>query len=132
MIYLSHSFDRKSEIRMREMGWRRAFGLHIFNPLFDGNYNFDNRKDVPEDVVPYDISKIEECNVLIALIGKDITIGTTMEIVYARIKRKTVHVVAIEGNLSYLLSHAWIRYHADYVWGLDTFEHLLEHGYRVE
>lgn len=133
MIYLAHSFDKKEEIRNLQMKWNKQFNLNFFNPLCDGKYSkYTERAEVPTDVVMYDIQKIDDCTTLIAFIGKEITIGTTMEIVYAYNFDKQVIVCATEDNVSNLLNHAWIRHHANAIWSLDVLENCFKHGYNPD
>lgn len=120
-FYLAHPFDARKMVREMELRLEGVFGVDLLNPFYD-----TGRGDVPaidagkqleskvnfKQVVEGDIADIRRCDALVAVLCHAHSIGTIMEIVYAKMAGKRVVVL----DLANRGEHPWILYHADEIY----------------
>ena len=67
------------------------------------------RRKLPKKCVENDLKFIKKPNALIAILDKNIAIGTSQEIVYARIWGKKIYLICEP----IFAKHQWLIYHSD-------------------
>jgi nucleoside 2-deoxyribosyltransferase len=117
-LYLAHPFDSRTEMRQWELEIENRLEIEIVNPFYDitrddvdpidmgraGRYEKLN----PQELVERDLEAIERSNGVIAYINGDLSYGTIMEIVYAKLMDIPVYLVCTNGHHD----HPWLRHHA--------------------
>jgi len=94
-LYLAHPFDRRHEIRLKELIFEKETGIELVNPFYDVNRDdmelIDKGlmpprradKERGKSIVTGDLKLINSCDGILANYNKnDFSIGTPMEIFY--------------------------------------------------
>lgn len=132
-LYLAHPIDLRKEVREWQQGiQQRVPKLTLVNPFYDVNRPDIEDLDagrrgkyevVPNQIVTNDLHALRESNGIVAYFGYAQTIGTIMEIVYARMYRKPVYLIVTNGHHG----HPWLRYHADGIFtSFEAFEEFIK------
>lgn len=117
-LYLAHPFFSRNEIRQWELKTEQELGVDLRNPFYDDVERQDVAKIDAGKLTPYsrtldanrivlgDLSMIDACNGILAVIDGNISCGTFMEIFYA----KEQHLPVLTICTTDLKNHPWIRY----------------------
>jgi len=126
--YLAHPFDSRHILREWELYLESTFGVEVVNPFYDIerqdieaiDANRVGRYEVcPDAIVQRDLDAISKVDGIIAIVDGSVSYGTIMEIVYAYLYGKTIHIICTNGHIN----HPWLRYHADHLYeSLAAFE----------
>lgn len=129
--YLAHPFDARKEVREKELEIEKRKHISLMNPFYDyGREDIteidEGRKEKwavdPEEIVIPDLHRINVADAVVAVLTGGISVGTIMEIAYAKMYGKRVLVIDLLG----LRRHPWIRYHADEIFrSWEEFEEVL-------
>lgn len=125
-FYLAHPFPSRKRIREWEIRVEREIAIALINPFYDvkgkeyievmdrrgvtdrQSANVSGIKvDTPHEIVERDLAAIRESDGVLAIITKDVTLGTPMEIFYAASEGKTVFTIC---EVPELLTHPWLRF----------------------
>jgi len=131
--YLAHPFDSRKEMRQWELYCECHYDIEITNPFYDitradidpidnGTASRYEHLD-PEEVVSRDLNAITNSDAVIAYVSGDVSIGTSMEIVYAYCAGIPVYVICTNGHQN----HPWLSFHAEMIFtSKDEFEFWLD------
>jgi len=140
-FYLGHPMESRKEVREWELSIEKKFPrIKLINPFYDTCNKYmkevmeqiDNgiklRDDVNADiVVEQDIQHLSKSQGMIAVLDKNITYGTPMEMVYAY-KIFNLPVFAIVTNGEH--TRPWIRKHSSQIFTkTEDFENFLIKNY---
>jgi len=119
--YLAHPIKDRSWVRKKELVIESDTGIELVNPFYD-----DDRHDISdidngithefsididfEKIVRNDLSHIDNSDGVVAVITESKTVGTIMELMYARMTDKNVWIICMDNEL---FSHPWLRYVSD-------------------
>lgn len=133
-LYLAHSFETRHEIRKIESEIENEFNIELYNPFYD----CDDRNDVKqldegkkldrnlascEELVDRDLNAVDDSDGIVAIFLQDATIGTCLEIGYARQTGKLIFFISDK-----YYNHAWIRVYCDYRFkNIDEFKIFLKY-----
>ncbi|MHA1676586.1 MAG: nucleoside 2-deoxyribosyltransferase [Candidatus Njordarchaeales archaeon] len=122
-IYLAHPFDKRFEIREKELEFEEKYNIELINPFFDiKTKGVDETKhndeeiykqvsDKYKEVVGSCINAIHNSDIIVAYVYSDcFSIGTLQEIIYAKLINKQVYVITNDEKVK---GHCWIKYWAD-------------------
>lgn len=138
-FYLAHPILDRVKVRKWELYMEKTYGLELYNPFYDAKSKFecmavkqldsgktvDYTPELSEKIVELDIKSIINSDGVVALVSGSFSIGTIMELVYAKINRKPVYVIAhdIKRRKHPIKSHPWIQTHATKIFkNFDEFE----------
>jgi nucleoside 2-deoxyribosyltransferase len=130
-IYLAHPFDKRFEIREKELEFESMYHQELINPFYDMNKSgidetshdtekiyqavFEHYKEVVEGC----LEVIDQSDMIIAYVFEDVfSIGTLQEIIYAKLKGKKVYIISRDEKV---IKHCWINYFSDGIYP-DLFE----------
>jgi nucleoside 2-deoxyribosyltransferase len=134
-LYLAHNLNVRKKIRKLELQIEKECNIDLLNPFYDTDR--DDIEDIDKGLttrweLPYencvnlvakDKGNIDKCDALVAIIEKP-SIGTTLEIAYAKQQGKKVIVVS-----EVYSEHPWIRVYADYTFSsLQSFKDFIKEG----
>lgn len=108
-LYLAHPSANRVAVRDWEVKFERATGVKLVNPFEDVEW----REDTHTRVVEGDLSAIDSCDGVVAVLTNNPMMGTPMEMFYAYTERKPLIVISPYSNL--WLEHPWVRTVADMV-----------------
>jgi len=140
--YLAHPFESREEVRTWEVGAEKRLGIELVNPFYDVPRNDIKKLDVTKPmtreerqrqmveafgpdyynpIVEGDLHLIATSNGVIAIMNDAVSIGTPMEIFYARVVlQKQVYVVHLTDKNRW---HPWLQYYANRMFsGFAEFE----------
>jgi nucleoside 2-deoxyribosyltransferase len=135
-LYLAHSLETRTAIRKIELEIEDDFNIELYNPFYD-NPNRDDIHDIDsgkttrweldlkhcEDIVDRDLNAIDECDGIVAIFLDSSSIGTCLEIGYARQTGKMIFFISEK-----YYNHPWIRVYADYRFkNIDEFKMFLKY-----
>jgi len=123
-IYFAHSFELRGtqEERLFIIQLKQKFpSAKIINPFeketeleakYDGEYYQNPNFNFAKDIIESDLDLLDSCDIICALIpeGNYRIIGTSMEIMYAWVKRKYVIVICEDKKRP---RHPWLWYCAN-------------------
>lgn len=117
---LSKIYDDYDIVNPFMVGERYNEGLYDYkgssekeiNDLF--SYNIDRRN---ENIVESDLKHIDKCNMLVSYIERP-SVGTSMEIIYAKRERKIPVVLVFDTDID-ISFHPWLNYYSDQIIFLD-------------
>ena len=136
-LYLAHSTESREKVREWELNFEKETGINLVNPFYDverhdiplldkGDVEGFKRECHPKEVVERDIRLIKDSDAILFLLN-ELSIGTIMEIVYAKILHKTIYVITDK-----FADHTFIRYHADKIFSsLEEFKSFAESSLSV-
>jgi len=119
-LYLAHNLNIRKKIRKIEKQLEEKYNVNLFNPFYDSKRDDIDRIDNGDvnrweldmescrNLVRRDLGNITRRDGLVTLIQKP-SIGTTLEIGYAKQKGKIIIVISEK-----YVDHPWIRVYADY------------------
>ena len=121
--YLAHCCSSRHKIREWELKIEEKYNLNLDNPFYDGNPNdieVRNIKSLDETgkeiekpteyqnyLVWKDLDRIIKSDFVIAILDDNYSIGTHMEIFFARMVKKPVYCICLN---KYAIEHSWIKY----------------------
>jgi len=143
-LYLAHNIENRHEFRKKELELESKYNIKLFNPFYDCSQRKDIKKlddlnivhrtqmDKPfsikhcKNIVKRDLSSLTKQDGVLAIIYKA-SIGTTLEIGYAKCKHKKIFIITDN-----YYNHPWVRVYADYLFiSIKDFMIWLDkHGYR--
>ena len=137
-LYLAHPFRSRVDVRKIELELEARLGIELDNPFYDVKRPDVEAVDTNQKkawdcdfkaVVEGDIARIEAADGIVALLNHELSIGTIMEIVYAKMAHKVIFVIDGRG----VAGHPWVRYHAKAIFdGWEAFaEYMLENEEKV-
>jgi len=120
-IYLAHPIKDRIWIKDVEESLESELPVDFINPFYDRDRedinDIDNgrKKEFGAEldaktIVMDDLSLIRKSNGILAVLTGSKTIGTIMELMYARIIGKKVWIVCLDKEL---MGHPWLRYVSD-------------------
>jgi len=142
VLYLAHPRNSRERIRKWEKKLERKYRLQLINPFYDvkdrmvnPDINTHERieliKKHYKDVVETDIREIANSKGIVAIFDENTQMGTSQEMVYARILNKPVYSLVTNG----LETHPWMLYHSDKIFtnekGLEEFLYLISRKKRI-
>ena len=137
-LYLAHPFDARHKMREWQIHMKKSSSVELVNPFFDVErpdktliesakaklQSQDTREkrysitdEQASELVNRDISLIEECDGIIAIVDGSLSYGTIQEMVYAKTMGKKVYSMVSNGQFK----HPWLRHHSTRV-----FENMVE------
>ena len=134
-LYLAHSLETRKEIREIELDIEKDFDIELYNPFYDtkrhdvkeidagrqSRWDFDLK--ACEGIVDTDLNAIDECDGIIAIFLDSASIGTCLEIGYARQTGKLIFFISEK-----YYNHPWIRVYCDYRFKtIDEFKMFLKY-----
>lgn len=132
-LYLAHNLNIRKKIRKLELSIEEDYDIDLLNPFYDTDrddiHDIDSGKttrwELPYqncvNLVSKDKRNIDRCDALVAIIEKP-SIGTTLEIAYAKQYGKKVIVIS-----EVYYQHPWIRVYADYTFkNIDEFKNFIK------
>jgi hypothetical protein len=120
-LYLAHAISDRQRIREAELRLENELGIDLQNPFYDRDRPRIREMDsgtarpyLPDvdfnKVVDDDLAHIVSCDGLLAVIGRDPSIGMPMEIFYnSHVLRRPTYLVIEEERL---YNHSWLRKYA--------------------
>lgn len=118
-LYLAHNLDTRHEIRKWELQVEKKYKINLLNPFYDTTRNdigdLDSGKITRwqlndkrcHALVKRDLKAIDKCEGILAFVTG--SVGTTLEIGYARANNKKIFVISRD-----YIMHPWIRVYANY------------------
>lgn len=131
-LYLAHNLNDRYEIRKIELELEKKYDIELVNPFYD--IVRDDIKDLDEgrgnryqlpmkrcvEVVKRDLNMILRCDGILAII-KSPSIGTTLEIAYAKQFYRRIYIISEK-----YIDHPWIKVYANRTFrNIDEFENWL-------
>ncbi len=118
--YLAHPIKDRLEIRAWEKEIEKQLGIELVNPFYDaaeiGNIKqvdsgekgvYDSSFDSSE-IVEGDLELIRNADGMVAIITKNISVGTNMEIFFnSYVLKRPTHIIVESEELR---GHSWLRY----------------------
>ena len=115
-LYLAHPIGERHWIRQKELEIEKETGIELINPFYDlprpEIVEIDAGKEKPMGesldyvkIVNSDLLTIYESDGIVAFVGEEPSIGTSMEIWFALSIGRPVYVVTEKFGM-----HPWIRY----------------------
>ena len=131
-LYLSHPFPSRKRVREWELVIEKRTGVTLVNPFYDvvGRDDvkkidagvMDRYKPDFNLVVTRDLEEIKKSEGLVVHIDGNVSYGTPMEMVYAKLYEKPVYVIVTNGHEE----HPWLKFHATKIFtDLKGFERWL-------
>jgi len=127
-FYIAHPLPSKHKVRQWQLDVELKVGAIFINPFYDewGEAikleKSSSRYEVNAQwLVERDLNLIAKSDGIIAIIDGNMSYGTIMEIVYAKLFKKPVFLVITNSESK----HPWFRYHADKIF--SNFKELEEH-----
>jgi nucleoside 2-deoxyribosyltransferase len=137
-LYLAHNLDDRQKIRDIEKWLEANYNIKLFNPFYDSSrsdiqeidagisnrWELNNKKC--KNIVKRDLTNLSNQDGIIAIIYKP-SIGTTLEIGYAKSKNKKIFIVS-----EIYIDHPWLKVYANYLFrNLVEFKKWLDkNGYK--
>lgn len=135
-LYLAHSLETRKEIRKIELEIEKEFDVELFNPFYDTDARDDIKRidsgettrweldmKACEGIVDRDLNAVADCDGIVAIFLESASIGTCLEIGYARQIGKLIFFISEK-----YYNHPWIRVYADYRFkNIDEFEMFLKY-----
>jgi len=124
-FYLAHPFDDREWIREWESETEKELGIELLNPFYDSeradivdiDAGRSERYDVdPRFIIEHDVGIILCSDGIVAFVTGSFSIGTIMEIVYARSLGKPVYLIVTNKQDG----HPWLQYHATKIFKSTT------------
>lgn len=124
ILYLAHPILSRESVREWELKTEKEIGIDLKNPFYDGkgyeNGNiqkvdsgemdvYDRRFDA-KLLVETDLDTIDSCDGILAICDENLSIGTSMEIMYAKLHSFPVIAICTSKRTN---AHPWIRYCSD-------------------
>lgn len=115
-LYLAHPIIHRHEVRKQELLFEKLTGVELLNPFYDTERNdikliddgAADRFGMSLEIVENDLELIRSSDGLLYVPGGHESIGSAMEIAYAKQFGKPVYIIE-PGELA---KHIWLRYHA--------------------
>lgn len=133
-FYGAHPFNARTWFRQWELHLEALFEIQIINPFYDVNREdilaIDNGLKEKYDtnhelIVKADLGLVANADGVIAIVDGSFSIGTSMEMFFAKSMHKPVFVICTNGHEK----HPWLRYVAEQIYTkAEDFEQDLEHG----
>jgi len=132
-LYLAHNLNDRHEIRKIEKELEKNYHIELVNPFYD--IVMDDIKDLDEgkgnryklpmqrciEVIKMDLNMILRCDGILAII-KSPSIGTTLEIAYAKQFYRKIYIISEKYS-----DHPWIKVYANRTFKtIKEFEKWLE------
>lgn len=132
-FYLAHALESRKEVREWELRLEKRTGISLINPFYDvprpDIEAMDAGLAVPlisaNEIVERDLGLVKKASDgLVAIIDNSSTVGTIMEIVYAKkVFHHPVYLIVTNGKEK----HHWLKYHADKIFtSKEEFEEWIE------
>jgi len=118
-LYLAHNLDTRHEIKKWELYIENKYPVQLLNPFYDIKRNDISDLDSGKitrwqlndkrchALVKRDLKAIDHCEGILAFVTG--SIGTTLEIGYARATNKKIFVISKD-----YIMHPWLRVYANY------------------
>ena len=134
-IYVAHPMRARHVVKNWIEVMNPLVKVHLFNPIYETEANHIEDIDSgdagfygapPEAFIPDEIRMIQTSIGLVAIITGDISYGTIMEMVYAKINDIPVYTLVLNGQWD----HQWIRWHSSMIFNcLEDLNRMLEEKY---
>ena len=119
-FYLAHPIKDRHAIRDWELGIEKQFEIELLNPFYDateishikevdsGNKGVYDAGFNSAEIVEGDLEHIRNSDGVVAILTKNISVGTNMEIFFnAYVLKKPTHIIVEHPELA---GHSWLRH----------------------